>query len=485
MNPQLPHFMIEEGPERGRELTIPPEGARIGRATENDISIADAAMSRFQCRIYFRDGFLHVMDLGSTNETLLNDQPVVDQLLRHGDQILIGESLLRVVNDGLSGLAPPPRHVKIEPDPAPIVLQNGDEAAPPAESDLPPPAPILIPDDVPVAKPHPVSSPAASPGTDEAVDLGLGRRVAHEEEEKANSAKTHYLLITLVTVLVVMVVGIAVLMLTPPPVGPESPGDVDEFLQISYEKVRAGEGNVFRYAVEIRPNGEIYAEIHDVANERNIVREHQMAPEMHERLRTQMANRRESFVRLRESYEGLPVDVHEAQDLLVIFGRDVKQVRVANQLEPDAFRSVREQIESFVENELNLGLIHQPPEVLRGMADRAWANARKLYDEREVRNSNLWDATQQLRELIWLLEAIEPKPAYYRDAVQLRQEWRTQLEQRVRDMRFEAAREYQVGNRERAVEIYRRILATFPERSHSLYEQTYNNLIQIEQELRR
>lgn len=474
-NPQPPHFIIEEGPERGREITIPPEGARLGRATENDISIADAAMSRFQCRIYFRDGFLHVMDLGSTNETLLNDEPVVDQALRHGDQILIGESLLRVVNDGLAGTAPPPK-VSEEPAAAPIVFLSGDA---PKE---PEPAPVPIPEE-PAAK-------AAAPDSllalkEESVDLGLGRKEEDEGEQRSEASKTNYLLITLVTVLVVMVVGVAVHMLTPRPETTETVSDVEDFIQVSFERIVSGDGNIFRYAVDIRPDGQIYAEIHDVANERTIIREHQMSPEMHERFRTQIANRRDSFVRLRDVYEGVPLDEHESMDLMVIFGRNVKQVRVANQLEPDAFRSVRDQIESFVENELNLGAIQHPPEVLRAMADRAWENALKLYEEREVRNSNLWDATQQLREVTWLLEMIEPKPAYFRDAVRLRQEWRAQLEQRVRDMRFEAAREQEVGNRERAAEIYRRILATFPERSHSLHEMTLNNLIQLEQEMRR
>nr|MDA3875241.1 FHA domain-containing protein [Kiritimatiellia bacterium] len=92
MDTPPPHLLIEEGPEKGRELVIPEKGARLGRALENDITISDAAMSRFQCRMYFRDDFLHIMDLGSTNETLVNNEPVSDRALRYGDEILIGES---------------------------------------------------------------------------------------------------------------------------------------------------------------------------------------------------------------------------------------------------------------------------------------------------------------------------------------------------------------------------------------------------------
>lgn len=483
MNPQPPHFIIEEGPERGRELTIPPEGARLGRATENDISIADAAMSRFQCRIYFREGALHVMDLGSTNETLLNEEPVVDQMLRHGDQILIGETMLRVVNDGL-GEAPkpqPPASAGAAPaEPSPIVFQP--EGAVRLNSD-PDPAPILIPDE-PTVQPQPSAAPAHG---EEAVDLGLGRRNQMDGDEQGNDQKTNYLLITLVTVLVVMAVFVTVMFLTPPPANPESAIPQNPQIHVMMETVRAGEGNIFRYAVEIRPNGQIYAEIHDLANQRRIIREHQMPEEILERFHTQISNRRDAFYRLRDQFEGLPLDTnaHESAEITLIYGRDVRQVRVANQMEPDAFRAVREQIQTFVDNELNLGIISQPPEVLRAMADRAWTRAQQLYEERDVRNANLWEASQQLREIVWLLESIEPKPAFFRDAVRLQEEWRQQLEQRVRNLRFEAAREIQVGNRERAVQLYRRILATFPERSHPLFEMSYNDLIRLEQELRR
>ncbi|MCC5847673.1 MAG: FHA domain-containing protein [Verrucomicrobia bacterium] len=524
MNAVPPHFIIEEGPERGRELVIPPDGARIGRATENDLSIADAAMSRFQCRIYFRDGFLHVMDLGSTNETLVNDAPVSDQVLRKGDEILIGESMLRVVNDELDGKIPAPvlpeKSEKSEDADKKIVPENaeGQEAGEKSEKDAEPapiiflpdaedeePEPAPIPEPAPASKatrppesksgskadgnsesppPRPASTPPASMNED-GVDLGLGRKFAGSHDENGSQSKTNYLLITLVTILMVMVVGMVYLLMSQQEAPAVDTGSEEDTVQVYYEKIRAGEGNIFRYAVEISPKGMVYAEIHDLANQLRITREHEMSQEAYRQLRNQLLNRQDTFERLRDEYEGTSVDMHESYEMTLIFGRDVKRVRVANQLEPDAFREVRDQVEAFVDNELDLDLISQPPEVLRREANRAWENAQRLYAERDVKNSNLWEATQQLRQVTWLLDNIEPKPDYYRDAVRLQQEWRADLEKRVTDFRFEAARQQQLGNFERAADIYRQVLATFPERSHSLYIQSYNNLIQIEQRLNR
>lgn len=477
MNPAQPHFIIEEGPERGRELVIPPDGARIGRATENDISIADAAMSRFQCRVYFRDGFLHIMDLGSTNETVVNDLPVTDQPLRHGDHLLIGESLLRVVKDGLGENRPA---TPASPAPAPAEPED---------------SPILFQPDAPTPPPTPAPEPRAIPTPqtllpDGQLDLGLGKR-SHPHEgapgtPAPGSPRTSYLLITLVTILLVFLTGIVYLFLTPPArQSTARPAPNPRNLAILLERVRAGEGNIYRFAIKIQPDRSVYAEVHDLVNQHNIVRTHQASEESFDRLTQQVFDRREPFFRLRDTYDGVAVDLHETTEITLLAGSDLKTVRISNHVEPPEFEAVKDQIISWVENELSLDNLSRSPEELRGMADRAWQNAQRLYNERDVKNDNLWQATQQLREMIWLVDTLEPKPDYYRQGLELRDQWLQELERRVRDMRFEAAREYQVGNRNRALEIYRRILATYPEQSSTQYQQTYTNIIQLEQELRR
>jgi len=479
MNPSQPHFIIEEGPERGREIVVPPEGARMGRATENDISIADAAMSRFQCRVYFRDGFLHVMDLGSTNETLVNDQPVSDQALRHGDHLWIGDSLLRVVKDGLGENRPPPESALDAGEPSPIVFQPG--AGDSAPSPAPVPGKTAEPDPAFVAIPDSLLPEGE-------LDLGLGKQRAGSVDEGSHAppAKTNYLLITLVTILVVFLVGLVYLMLTPQaPRGGAAAAVSERTLAVNLERVRAGEGNIYRFAVRIQPDGSVYAEVHDLVNEHNIIREHQASEESFDRLVQQILDRREGFSRLRGEYDGVAVDVHEATEITLLTGAELRTVRVSNHVEPPAFEGVKDQIIAWVENELNLDNLSRSPRELRELADRAWQNAQRLYNERDVKNENLWQATQQLREMIWLVDTLEPKPESYRQALELRDQWRGELELRVRNMRFEAAREYQVGNLNRALEIYRRILATFPEQSSTLYQQTFTNIIQLEQELRR
>jgi len=287
----------------------------------------------------------------------------------------------------------------------------------------------------------------------------------------------------LVTTVVVFGAGLLVMMETVGPAG--VPGENDESIRVVFENVTAGEGNIFRYAVAVDPTGTIVAQVHDLRQQRSITRDERISAERLERFREQAWSHKDAFLSLQDEYIGLPVDSHESMRMTVIFGKQAKTVRVENQVEPAAFRRLREQFEAFVNNELGLVNIQIPPEELRERADASWRNARQLYEQRDVKNSNLYEATQKLRDVIFLLETIEPKPSYYREAVQLREEWMSQLRDRVRQLDFEAVRAYQVGNLSRAVDLYRRILATFPDDQDTMYQTAHSNLVRIEQELNR
>lgn len=76
------------------EWSIEGDRAVIGRLSGSEIEIEDPGASRRHAEIR-RDGedFL-VIDLGSTNGTLLNDSPVTEATLEDGDKITIGRTVL-------------------------------------------------------------------------------------------------------------------------------------------------------------------------------------------------------------------------------------------------------------------------------------------------------------------------------------------------------------------------------------------------------
>ena len=83
-----------QGPAFDREL-IAPE-VIIGRATTASLMVPDSSMSRHHARLFQRDGRWWAEDLGATNGTTLNDQPLVEATaLGSGDRLRLGATVVR------------------------------------------------------------------------------------------------------------------------------------------------------------------------------------------------------------------------------------------------------------------------------------------------------------------------------------------------------------------------------------------------------
>jgi len=86
---------FETGPFARRVVGIPDSSATVGRAPDNDIIISDPATSGHHSRIEVRAGAYWISDLGSTNGTLVNGEPIIDKQIDHGDVISIGQNTIR------------------------------------------------------------------------------------------------------------------------------------------------------------------------------------------------------------------------------------------------------------------------------------------------------------------------------------------------------------------------------------------------------
>jgi two-component system cell cycle response regulator len=88
-------IVVIYGPELGKRIELGGAPFQIGRSAKNDLFIDQESISRHHARVTF-DGKAHwVRDLGSTNGTFLNDEPVTESTLRDGDQIRIGQTILK------------------------------------------------------------------------------------------------------------------------------------------------------------------------------------------------------------------------------------------------------------------------------------------------------------------------------------------------------------------------------------------------------
>ncbi len=86
---------FESGPFAGRVVALPNEMVTVGRAPDNDVVVSDPATSGRHGRIEVRAGSFWISDLGSTNGTLVNGEPVIEKQLSDGDLIAIGQNTMR------------------------------------------------------------------------------------------------------------------------------------------------------------------------------------------------------------------------------------------------------------------------------------------------------------------------------------------------------------------------------------------------------
>lgn len=98
----MPRLIVREmGRERVIEVDL--DKVTIGRSKANAVPINDVRASRAHCAIQKTEDGWFVLDLGSSNGTLLNGHPVQRSLLALGDVIAIGDTQIhfeRVIDDG-------------------------------------------------------------------------------------------------------------------------------------------------------------------------------------------------------------------------------------------------------------------------------------------------------------------------------------------------------------------------------------------------
>ena len=92
-----PRLVAIAGPVSTRIFPLDKGEVFLGRAETNEIVIDDKSMSRRHCVILKDGSVFQLKDLDSHNGTFVNDLPVRERVLEHGDRLRIGNSLFLFV----------------------------------------------------------------------------------------------------------------------------------------------------------------------------------------------------------------------------------------------------------------------------------------------------------------------------------------------------------------------------------------------------
>ncbi len=84
---------VEKGPDAGKAYRIQPPKITIGRDPRCQITLTDPKVSRQQCSIKFSNNVI-CEDLSSRKTTLVNGQPCGKTVLRPGDKISFGQTVI-------------------------------------------------------------------------------------------------------------------------------------------------------------------------------------------------------------------------------------------------------------------------------------------------------------------------------------------------------------------------------------------------------
>ena len=469
---------VAAGPDKGRRFEVPEGECVIGRASSCTIVLADPLLSRRHCALArgttargttagasaapdplwpntVRPSSLQVSDLESANGTFVNGAEIKSAELHDGDMIEIGETKLRVSASARGATAP---HSGIREAPAEA---RGATA------------------------PHSgIGEAPSSLGEAPIVDLGLGESEAGEGEAPAKP-NWRPLLWAVAAVAILATAASIILRGGDEPEAPQIAAIKEPSLlplTVAYEKIDANTESIFRYALNLSAERRLSIEIDDLAEDRHVRKDAEIAEENVKRLAKQLE--RAGLFSVESPSPGLAADGSLARrSLTVAAGSRVAEASVENRAAPQAFEALCELLETFGRNELGIWAIQYPAEKLVEMAEECFTRAQNLYEQRAIAHGNLFAATKACREAIFYLETVEPKPEFFAELLATGKDAEEELQRRYEEQRFKADRAINLKEWGAAAEALRTLRELVPDEGDPRNADATRTLLDVERRI--
>lgn len=423
-----PEIQIVNGAHAGKRFTVGEGGLRLGRSSSNDIHVPDEELSRNHC-LFEIDGesSIRLTDLASANGTFLNGKAMGSDPARLsvGDLIEVGTTVLKVVSEG-------------EP-------------------------------------------------TSGTVDLGLNAtRADGSKTQRSRRAGLWGIVLVLV-----LLAGAGALLYFPTPVTKSEPTDLRDtqddtpVSEVYYEKVEATAEGIFRYELTLAADGVLRVSVDDVPREnRHYVKS--LPIDEHGRAELNSILKFKALREIDREYVGEEPDppALHSWNLRVVYANRAWAIKIVNVQEPEAFRVIREKLETFSKNQLGVWALQYSCNNLIAMAEEAIARGRQRWEDREVKYDNLFQSVTAYREALNYLETINPKPPCAQEAQNGLKTAQEELETRYRDQRFLADRAINLAQWETAQRELKVLLEMIPERTDDRYREAALKLVDVEKRIK-
>lgn len=432
------HLIIEQGKEVGREVSVPSSGMKFGRSPANDLVLDDESVMLFQGRFFFKsDGTLWITDFSNAEKTTVGGEPVDEHALKVGDLVEVGNAAFRVVATDL-----------------------GEES----------------------------SEPVAEESTGDEIDLGFKSvkktKPSKEKKERTKAQSfVHRVLQVLIVLLVLLVIAVALPELRKLNGTTVSPAvEKNEALAFTYECVRGSYKDIFRYYLELTPDGRASIEI-DNLGRRHIYKSAEVSPEALEALSRRLTG--SGFFDIGRDYVLDLPNAYELYDIAIYCSGRFNQVRVLNKEKPSDFQHTVSILEDFVFSELDIPFtLLEDEETLLRLAAEAFKLGQARYSERDVRPGNLAKAVKHYKEAMVYLETFDPKPELHKRTKQGMDQATADQDARYKDYKFNADRAIRLGDWREAEKQLRILAELIPERDDPRYETISAKQLEVEEHLR-
>ena len=438
---------VTAGPDKGRRFEVPEGECVIGRASSCEIVLADPLLSRRHCSLTrgttargttapHPEIRAVLSDLESANGTFVNGAEIKSAELHDGDTIEIGETKLRV-----------------------SASVRGTTA-------------------------RGATAPQSEAGEAPIVDLGLGESEAGEGEAPAKP-NWRPLLWAVAAVAILATAASVILRGGDEPEAPQIAAIKEPSLlplTVAYEKIEANTESIFRYALNLSAERRLSIEIDDLAEDRHVRKDAEIAEENVKRLAKQME--RAGLFSVESPSPGLAADGSLARrSLTVAAGSRVAEASVENRAAPQAFEALCELLETFGRNELGIWAIQYPAEKLVEMAEECFTRAQNLYEQRAIAHGNLFAATKTCKEAIFYLETVEPKPEFFAELLATGKDAEEELQRRYEEQRFKADRAINLKEWGAAAEALRTLRELVPDEGDPRNADATRTLLDVERRL--
>lgn len=128
----MANLKIIDGPLKGQGITLQDGITRIGRREGNDWVIGDGSVSGTHCEIEKNEAGVLLRDLGSTNGTKVNNEPIKEHFLYRNDVFFLGEVPVTIEGDDVP-TDPEPQEPMASIPRTTIVIQPKRKVDPPKE----------------------------------------------------------------------------------------------------------------------------------------------------------------------------------------------------------------------------------------------------------------------------------------------------------------------------------------------------------------